>query len=236
MVRFREDPESKAVLWGKQTIPPRTASIRNLSVTALRSNDIGEGLRVLPSIAVGIGDEAPWAPESRRATEAYQSIWTTHACLRAAGFQSHEAIWLLVQYCTRLAQGCGPVPAYKIKNARPNLALISSLSPVRGRQTDPLRSGERLQRRLSPGKASLPYFGSETGKPSPLRRPRPGLLTWARGGGVGLLMPGVQYCTRLAGPESQPQYARPDLVPVSSLPPVHGGVADLMPSGERCRR
>ena len=143
---------------------------------------------------------------------------------------------LRVQYCTRLAQGCGPVPAYKIKNARPNLALISSLSPVRGRQTDPLRSGERLQRRLSPGKASLPYFASETGKPSPLRRPRPGLLTWARGGGVRLLMPGVQYCTRLAGPESQPQYARPDLVPVSSLPPVHGGMADLMPSGERCRR
>ena len=131
MVRFREDPESKAVLWGKQTIPPRTASIRNLSVTALRSNDIGEGLRVLPSIAVGIGDEAPWAPESRRATEAYQSIWTTHACLRAAGFQSHEAIWLLVQYCTRKSY-CG-CPSWHASQGVVSLTSSRSFPPTASR-------------------------------------------------------------------------------------------------------
>lgn len=32
-----------------------------LSLITLRSNDIGEGLRVPPSVAAGIGDEGPWA-------------------------------------------------------------------------------------------------------------------------------------------------------------------------------
>ena len=43
-------------------------------------------------------------------------------------------------------------------------------------------------------------------------------------------------CTRMGVPDAQPQYARPDLVPVSSLPPVHGGMADFVPSGERLLR
>ncbi len=143
---------------------------------------------------------------------------------------------LRVQYCTRAPQG-----ASRSRHASQEVLRLSSPrshpSPSSWSSDRPLsQAGKDAATDLCQTSVLHPDLNSVNRQTSPLRRPRPGLLTWARGGGVRLLMPGVQYCTRLAGPESQPQYARPDLVPVSSLPPVHGGMADLMPSGERCRR
>jgi len=200
-----------------------------------------------PQLPRGIGDEAPWAPKPDRATGAYPPTWTTTGRHLTGGAQtSVRKTSSLCSNCTVEPKGARPFryPSQGVHNSTPPWLPPSA---AHCRVADPLPGRER--RRLSSKR--LRHYHSHSGyrrPPSedlardPLNEPRVEIggrfekTTFTSPPSYLGLAAEVQYCTRLAVPESQPQYARPDLVPVSSLPPVHGRMADLMPSGERRRR
>jgi hypothetical protein len=69
------------------------------------SNRCGEVVGATTLTARVIREDSPLGPKPGHVTGVYPSIWTTQACLRAAGFQSHDGIWPFVQFCTRKHQG-----------------------------------------------------------------------------------------------------------------------------------
>jgi len=133
--------------------------------------------RVPPSFAAGIGDEAPWASTSRRATEADQSMWTMQAEIRPSRLKPRARIPAACAVTAQVSrQRVYPLSAQAKKwpaLPRPNpLPLPSSRSNVRPTARCGMKPMATLARYPSMGRKLANSFAPRVSLGSPYPSPR----------------------------------------------------------------